>query len=90
MSVFLCPSEPSVSSVRACRWRFMSEATRAAAVHGLKLQSPDPAVQLFEDAEEPALLATIWGLGLSRARYRPSGRPPWPPGQRSNGWLTQS
>lgn len=55
------PSEPSISCVKACRWRFLSEAERAAAVRDLWARTLGPAVELFEDAEEPALLALTWG-----------------------------
>ncbi|NBJ13939.1 antibiotic biosynthesis monooxygenase [Microvirga arsenatis] len=76
MSVALRPSDPSVSLVQACRWRFVSEAVRAAAVHDLRMQTPSPVIELFADVEQPALLATIWGVG-------PGPEPasdPWPPG----------
>jgi hypothetical protein len=49
-----------VSSASACRWRFASEAARAAAIRDLKLRSPNPAAQLFEDADLPDLLAALW------------------------------
>jgi len=60
MSASHRPSDPSVSLVQACRWRFMSAGVRTAAVRDLKMQTSDSVVELFADVEQPALLAAIW------------------------------
>jgi len=75
MSVSHRPSDPTVALVRACRWRFASEPARAAALRDISRQASHPVIELFEDVEQPALLALSWG-------GEPEPDPmsaPWPP-----------
>lgn len=54
------PSSPLVRAVSACRWSFPSTPMRATALREFKLPQLDAPIELFEDADDPALLAVNW------------------------------
>lgn len=50
-------SDPSFSRVHACRWHFASRQSHSKTVHKLVASGINSSIQMFETAEQPALLA---------------------------------
>lgn len=64
-------SDPLVQAVSVCRWHVEPSAMHTAAVRNFNRSILDPAsIELFEDADGPALLAVNW---------QPEHAAPWPP-----------
>lgn len=74
MSAFTRASDPAVEAVRAWRWLLADDAARTALA--ARLSQAEPALQLFDDAEAPALLATAWDQGPSAPAELPGSPPP--------------
>lgn len=75
MLASLRASDPSIRDVKVCRWRLLSERGRTTTPQNLDGWSRRSAVQLFEDADEPALLAVTFNADTALTE----GSIAWPP-----------